>query len=404
MPVFKYFVRDRLGRKIIKKEEASSEEELIKKLRQKDLIIIKIIPLKDDASAFKRRFTHRSVKSGDLLMFAYQLATMLNAGVTLVKALDVTKCQVSSSKFYEILEKIRIEVEKGNSFSEVLGKFPKIFSGLWVSLVEIGEASGNLALVLDRLAYYLEQRAEFRRKIVSALFYPAILFMIAIGAVAFFATMIIPKFKEIFLQFDMELPHLTRLLFEGSTFISRIWFLLVILIALIAFTFYKFIHLPKGKEVFDKIMLRFPIIGPFLKEVSLERFSSEIATLLEAGVPIVYSLEISEKSATNVVLRNIIKEIKENVKRGRPLNLPLEKFTYFPPLVIQMIRIGEEVGNLADMFKKISNYYHKIIETKMARFISLFEPLMIIFIGGIIGSMVIAMYLPIFNLATLGTK
>jgi len=403
MPLFKYFARDRQGRKIVAVEEADSQEELIKRLRQKDLVIIKIKPVKF-LEEKRKRFTHRSVKATDLLMFAYQLATMLSAGVTLVKALEVTKFQISSFKLHDTLEKIRMEVEKGSSFSEALRKFPKIFSTLWASLVEVGEASGNLALVLERLAYYLEQKLEFKRKIITALLYPTILFFIAIGAVTFFILVITPKFEGIFSEFDIKMPLLTQALFKISNFIGQTWIIFLILLPLTIFFLHKFVQTPTGKEIFDRIILRTPLLGTFLKEVSLERFSSEIATLLEAGVPIVYSLEISERSATNVILRDIIKEVKENVKKGKSLNVPLGKFTYFPPLVIQMVKIGEEVGNLAGMFKKISEYYHKLIETKMSRFIALFEPMMIVIIGILVGTMVIAMYLPIFNLATLGKK
>ncbi len=404
--LFEYIARTKEGKKIVSRREVSSREELVRFLQNKGYYVISVYPAQRETRSFftsklVRRFTHSRIKSSDLILFARQMATMLGAGVSLVKSLEIISRQISSKKFFDVIEDVKSEIEKGSSFSEVLKRYSGIFSSLWVSLIETGEASGNLSIVLERLAAYLEDREEFKRKIITALIYPSILFIVAIGAILIFIFKIIPTFSKIFKEFDITLPLPTQILIKVSNFIMHFWYILFIIIPLGVFFLYKYLR-TGGRNFFDRLMLRLPILGNLIREISIEHFSAEMKTLLEAGVPIVYTLEMSEKSANNIVLRSILEKVKEAVKAGKTLSEPLESSGYFPPMVVQLIRIGEEVGDLPGMFRRINEYYSLLIETKISRMLALFEPFMIVFMGVIIGGMVISMYLPIFKLATLG--
>lgn len=408
--IFEYIVRDTKGKKVKGTQEATTREEAVKVLQSRGLFILRVYPFKQpvmtssEEEKIKRRlFTHRGIKQADLILFARQMATMLEAGVSLVRALDIILKQTTSKNFYDMVLNIRNDIEQGLSFSESLRKYQKYFSSLWISLAETGEASGNLALSLERLATYLEERAEFRRKVITSLMYPLIITLVAVMALLFFTLKIVPTFSRIFMQFEIEMPGPTKVLIAISDFLLRFGWILLFVVPVACFFLYKYIK-TGGKEYFDRIVLKLPMLGTFLKELSIERFSAEMKTLLESGVPIVYSLEMVERSVMNVVLRDIMTQIKESVKRGRTLSEIIEKFEYFPPMVTQLIKIGEEVGDLSGMFAKVNKFYSQLIETKVTRILALFEPVMIVIMGVIIGGMVISMYLPIFKLATLGTS
>jgi type IV pilus assembly protein PilC len=293
-------------------------------------------------------------------------------------------------------------MEAGLSFHEAMAVHPKIFSDLWINLVESGEASGNLAIVLSRLAAYLEKAMEFKRKIISALIYPAILTVAGIGALLFLSIKIIPTFAEIFKSFNITLPFLTQLLVGVSAFLRKFMFLLVLSIAGIVFAFRKYIGTKPGRRSFENFKFKMPVFGEFFLALNIERFSSEMSTLLESGVPILYSLEISERSVDNLIMADIIRKIKEDVREGKPLRDSLERSSFFEPMVIQMVSIGEEIGELPQMFKRINSFYQEYCDMFLGRFVAMFEPFVLVFIGGIIGVMVIGMFLPIFKIANIG--
>jgi type II secretory pathway component PulF len=254
-------------------------------------------------------------------------------------------------------------------------------------------------MVLNRLATYLERNAAFRGKIISALIYPLLLSVLGLGALLFLTVKIVPTFAQIFKGFDIELPALTKLLIAISTAVRSYAFLGIIIGIVGFFVFRQYINTKEGRKNYEKLLFKLPVFGEFFRVLVVERFTSEMTTLVDSGVPILYSLEITEHSVSNLVLGDVIRKIKDEVREGRPLSQPLEKSGFFEPMAVQMIAIGEEIGELANMFKRLNAFYQEYVDTFLTRFTSLFEPIMLLFMGFIIGSMVVGMFLPIFQIA-----
>jgi len=411
MAKFYYIARNSSGAKETGSEEGQTQEDVVSKLQSRGLIVVTVIPESSQeigklgaAEAAKISFKpkHGRVTSDDLTLFCRQLSTLLGAGVTILKSLDIISKQITSRRFYAVILDLSKNMEAGLSFHEAMARHPKIFSDLWVNLVESGEASGNLAVVLSRLATYLEKSADFKRKIVSALIYPVILTFAGLGALLFISIKIVPTFAEIFKGFGITLPLLTRILVGISDFLRKNLIILLLGGGGIVFAFRKYIKSKDGRKRFEKFELQLPVFGEFFRALTMERFSSEMSTLLESGVPILYSLEISERSVDNLIMADIIRKVKEDVREGKALKEPLEASGFFDPMVVQMVSIGEEIGELPQMFKKINTFYQEICETFLARFVAMFEPFVLVFIGAVIGIMVIGIFLPIFEISKIG--
>ncbi|MDD5097420.1 MAG: type II secretion system F family protein [Candidatus Omnitrophica bacterium] len=405
---FYYIARNKLGSKETGIEEGLSQEEAVSKIQARGLLVVSIIP--ENTETFNSSFPQATVKikfkpkrnriiGADLTLFCRQLATLLGAGVTILKSLDIISKQVVSKKLYIVVLDLQKHMEAGLSFHEAMAKYPKVFSDLWVNLVESGEASGNLAVVLSRLATYLERDAEFRGKIISALIYPAILLSAGLGALFLMAVKIVPTFAEIFKSFNITLPLITRILLMVSDFLRFNTLTLFLIIGGVVFAFKNYLKTKTGRRNFENFKFKLPIFGEFFMALNVERFSSEMSTLLESGVPILYSLEISERSVGNLVMADIIRKIKDDVREGKSLREPLEKSNFFDPMFIQMVSIGEEIGELPQMFKKINSFYQDYCGVFLTRFVSMFEPMILVFIGGIIGIMITGIFLPIFEIS-----
>jgi len=413
MPKLFYVARDSSGKKVVGSEEVASQDDLIAHLQAKGLIVVSILPEdkyskipvakqpKEEKS--KARKMHGSVTEADLVVFCRQLSTLLGAGVTILKSIEIIIKQVGSRKLQSVLQTMIKDMEAGLSLHEAMGKHQKVFSQLWVNLVESGEASGNLAVVLNRLASYLERNSEFKKKIISALIYPAILFLAGMGALLFITFKIIPTFSALFQSFKVKMPPLTLALMIFSDLVRKYSLALIIVSAVVFFFIRKYIQTKQGRKAYEQIMLNLPVIGDFFHAVAVEKFSSEMSTLIESGVPILYSLEIAEHSVGSVILSEIIHKIKDNVREGRPLSQQLEKSGFFEPMVVQMVAVGEEIGELSSMFKKINEFYEDYVETFLTRITAMFEPIMLIFMGLIIGIMIMGMFLPIFQIAKMGS-
>ena len=412
MAKFMYIARDSEGKKVTGVEEGTNEEELIGRLQNMNLTVVSImsagrIELNKamgessgrPAFALKRHF---GVNSSDLSLFCRQLATLLGSGVTILASLETISKQVTSSRLYSVIKDLQREMEQGLSFHETLEKHKDIFSELWINLVESGEASGNLAVVLDRLAMYLERNAEFRRKLISALIYPAILLAGSLGALLFLTIKIVPTFAEVFRGFNVDLPVPTQILMSVSDFIRRFILLIFACLVVSIFLFKKYIATQEGRRQWEHFLFRLPVFGDFFRALCVERFSSEMSTLVESGVPILYSLEITEKSVGSVILGEIVHRVKEDVRSGKPLSVPMEQSGFFEPMVVQMVTIGEEIGELSQMFKRINAFYQEYVSTFLTRILTLFEPIMLIFMGLVVGLMVVGMFLPIFQMTKIG--
>lgn len=409
MPSFFYISRDRDGNKITGTEEAVDQDELISRLQARDLIVINVTPeSKQEKSPFsfelrsetkRRKRRHAGISGHDKVILCRQLATLIGAGVTILQSLRVISKQVASKQLGGILGNIAEDMEKGLSLHEAMARHPSVFSDLWVNLVESGEASGNLAVVLGRLATYLERNAEFRRKIISSLLYPFILLILSLSALFFLTLKIIPTFATLFSGFDITLPLLTRALVGVSNLIRHYALLGLAVVIVLFLTFRQYIKTKDGKMRLERFLFGLPFFGEFFRALVVERFSSGMSTLVESGVPILYALEISERSIGNLTVAEIIHRVKEEVRSGRALSQPLEKSGFFEPMVIQMVAIGEEIGELSPMLKRINTFYQEYADTFLIRFNAMFEPLMLVFIGAIVGTMVVGMFLPIFQIS-----
>jgi len=401
MPYFFYIVRDKTGKKITGREEAISSEELAERLQAKDLIVVSIQPEKETSPVtIKSKISHQHnrITPHDLVLLCQQLSTLLGAGVPILQSLRIIAKQVSSRRLNKILSDVISDMEKGLSLHESLAKYPKVFSELWVNLVESGEASGQLAEVLKRLSDYLERNAQFQRKIISSLIYPAILMVVGVFALLFLTIKIIPTFANLFEGFNVQLPLITRVLIFISSLIRKYFILGFLGLLGFIFFFRQLLKTKEGRKKWEAFLFNFRLTGGFFRALIVERFTSSMATLLESGVPILYALEISEHSIANLVVAEIIHQVKEEVRSGKSLSLPLERSGFFEPMVIQMVAVGEEIGELPNMLKRINSFYQEYVDNFLTRFTSLFEPVMLVVLGVIIGLMVIGVFLPLFQI------
>lgn len=410
MPKFSYVVKNKDGKTYRNVMDAASQEAVVQKLQKENYFIVSIkeltlsVPKKKEVKTAPqlKKFTHKKSSLQDLLSFARQLATMLEAGVPLIRSLGVIETQVESEEFFKVVQKIRKNVEQGSSLSVALSQYPKIFNQFWVSLLEVGEASGTIPTILNRLSFYLEQQASFRSTIVSSLIYPCILFFVAMGAIAFFALFVGPKFEDIFTSMNAELPWITAQLLMIFK-IMRTQFPLIIGGIIVSFWLFKrYIRTHHGKMAFEKFLFSLPTVGEVLQSIVIERFTSQMSILIDSGVPILYALDIAERLVDNTTCSLIVAQIKEAVKEGELLVAPMERSGFFPPMCIQMIMVGEETGELSKMLKHVAEFYQTSVETFMKRFGTLIEPFMLVFMGGVIGVILVAMFLPMFNIAQLG--
>ncbi|MBC7796616.1 MAG: type II secretion system F family protein, partial [Pyrinomonadaceae bacterium] len=344
----------------------------------------------------------KKVKSKDLAVFTRQFSVMIDAGLPLVQCLDILAGQQSNAYFKEVLTAVRQDVEEGSTLSASLGKHPKVFDNLYTNMVDAGETGGVLDVILQRLATLIEKVVKLKRSIVSALIYPTAVVVVAVGAVAIIMVVVIPQFQNIFLGLlgpGKSLPLPTLIVMAISNFVAG-WGGVALLLSIIGgsvATFYYY-KTPTGRLQIDALMLRLPIFGQILRKIAVARFSRILSTLLSSGVPILQSLDITARTAGNVIIENAIIKVKEGVERGENFVDPLKATKVFPEMVSQMIGVGEQTGALDAMLGKIADFYEEEVDSAIADLLALIEPALIAFLGLTIGSIVIAMYLPLFSL------
>ena len=410
MAKFKYVAKDPGGKTITDDIEAHNKSALIKQLQDKGYFILTIEEQSEQAprtapqkpKPVRRKFSHKRIKLTDLLTFSHQLSTLLESGVILLRSLEVILDQTESKNFHKTLLKVTEDVKQGSSLSNALACHPKIFSQFWVSLVEVGEASGTMPVVLNKLSFYLEQQEAFKSTVISAVIYPAVLLFVCIGAVVIFAVFVIPRFETIFTSMGLELPLLTKTLLTVFRFIREKFFVSFFGTVIVLFLFRKWTASHTGRKQTEKFLFSKPAIGKIFKLIVVERFSSQMAILVGSGVPILQALDITQRLVDNLTCAKVVGDIKESVRQGEFLVAPMERSHFFPSMSIQMIAVGEETGELSKMLKHIASFYQKTVETFMKRLATLIEPFMMVFMGGVIGVIVLSMFLPIFNLAQAG--
>jgi len=404
MPIYSYTVKNSEGKTKTDIVQAQSPDALVERLQGEGLFVVKIrlamekSVLQGDKKGSEFRFDHGKCKIEDLLVFSRQLATMLEAGVTMLRSLDVIMSQIQSKELFMAVTRIHDDIEQGSSLSSSLAKHPKIFNQFWISLAEVGEASGTMPLVLNKLAEHVEQDAAFQSAIISAMVYPMILCVVCIGAVIFFALVVGPKFEAVFKAMHAELPLMTQCLLGFFNFIQH-YLLLIIGAGFGAFFMLKtYFSTPLGTLHFEKIMYRLPIIGDITRLIVVERFAAQMSILIESGVPILYALEITEKLVNNKTCGLVVAQVREGVREGKGMADALMEAGFFPMMAVQMIKVGEETGELGKMLKHVAEFYQRNVEAFMKRFGALIEPFMLVFMASIIGTIVISIFLPLFKL------
>ncbi|MBU4477961.1 MAG: type II secretion system F family protein [Candidatus Omnitrophica bacterium] len=399
MPLFKYLAKDEQGNTVTDLIEAKDEAVALDMLRVKNYIIISITEEKKGKppAAFK----NKKVKAEELVIFSRQLATMVNAGIPLVQSLDILSEQMESPVFRGVVSTIRGDVESGASLSGALEKHPKVFSVLYANMVKAGETSGMLDEILERLAGYLEKNEQLQRKVKSAMIYPLVVSLMAVGITLVLLLKVIPTFKEIFATLGGTLPLPTQILIGISDTLRQYFIYAVGVIGLVGFGVGRLIQTPKGRAKFDQIKLNLPVFGALLRKVAVARFSRTLSTLIRSGVPILGALEIVGKTAGNVVIEAAVEKARIGIREGESISQPLVKSKAFPPMVTRMISVGEESGELEKMLSKIADFYEDQVDAAVSGLTSLIEPLIIAFLGIVVGSIVIAMFLPIFKITEL---
>jgi type IV pilus assembly protein PilC len=401
MALYTYRALDKQGEIIQDKLEGSGEMAVAHELRQQGLLVIDVkeqsVANKDILAPFK------GIKLADLVVFSRQLATMINAGLPIVRSLYVLSEQTENPKLKDVVVAMRKDVEAGSALSEALEKHPEVFSRLYVEMVKAGEIGGILDGVLLRVADQLERDQDLRRKVRSAMTYPVVVLAFAILAASFMLIFIVPVFATMFQDLGGTLPLPTRICMLISNILTSFWGVLVYAgMALAVVMFLRWKKTEKGRKVWGRAVLRIPAkIGDVVRKVALARFARTLATLSAAGVPILQSIEITATSSGNWVMEKALLKSRDAIREGIPLYKPLETEPVFPPMVTRMIAVGEETGDIDGMLTKIAEFYESEVDAAVKALTSIIEPIMVVVVGGIVGAIVISMYLPMFEIYNL---
>lgn len=391
------------NRGIIEKGEitANSKDEVITQLRKKN-ITATFIKQKEKKALFGGLSFGGGVDDKDIVIFTRQFATMIDAGLPLVQALEILSTQVENKFLAKTIETIKTDVESGSTYADALKKHPKAFTELYANMVAAGESGGILDTILNRLAAYIEKAMKLKKKVKGAMVYPIVVSSIAIICIAVIMIFVVPTFSKMFAQMGGTLPLPTLLVINMSNFLAGMGGLLTFLTLVgIIVGIKQFRKTEKGKIITDKIVLRLPIFGILLRKVAVAKFTRTLGTLISSGVPILDGLEITAKTAGNKVIEYAVMDVKTAVSEGKTLAEPLQKSHVFPPMVTHMIAVGESTGSLDSMMNKIADFYDDEVDNAVNNLTAMMEPMLMVFLGGSVGFIVIAMYLPIFKLITL---
>lgn len=372
--------------------DASSRDDVIAQLRKQRLSVVKI-----DQDAAKK-IGRGSIKTRDIVIFTRQFSTMINSGLPLVQALTILAEQTDNKALAEVTKRVVFDVESGNTVADALSKHPRAFTNLYVNMVAAGEAGGILDTILMRLATFLEKNDALVRKVKGAMIYPAVIMSVAFVAVVVLLIFVIPVFASMFASAGQSLPLPTRIVIGASGFLKAYWWVIGATIIVGGYSLKKYYASPSGKLVIDRIMLHAPVLGDVLRKSAVSRFTRTLGTLISSGVSILEGLEITAKTAGNRVIQDAIMQSRSSIAGGDTIAQPLQKSKVFPPMVISMIAVGEQTGGLDEMLTKIADFYDEEVDAAVSNLLSLLEPIMIVFLGVVVGGMVVAMYLPIFDM------
>ena len=399
MPVYVWKGRTISGEIQTGEFESNTQDEVLSALRKKRIIITSV---REKPKGFKLNVPGMGpgVTTRDLAIFTRQFATMINAGLPLVQCLDILSKQTENVTFRQIIAGVTREVEAGNTLAESLGKKenPRVFDELFVNMVEAGEAGGILDDILMRLATFIEKAEALKRKVQGAMVYPGVVMTVAILATSFMLIFIIPTFARMFTGFGAELPLPTKIVMGLSSFLRSYWWAMILAVVGTAVGLQRYYRTEQGHMNIDRTLLKVPVLGDVLRKGAVARFTRTLGTLISSGVPILTGLEITARTSGNRVIQAAIMAARASIREGETISAPLKESNVFPPMVVQMISVGEETGALDDMLTRIADFYDSEVDTAVDALTSLIEPIMIVFMGGVVGGMVVAMYLPMFKL------
>src|ERR1700738_4380597 len=398
MITFAYQARDASGRIVSGIQDALNEDNAVTSLMSRGLMVLS---LQEKAVASKTRKKVWTVRETDLVLFTRQLATMIEAGISLVQALTALYDQGDPKRqrnLRHVISDVTTRVQGGETFHEAIGKHPRVFNRLFVSMVKAGESGGLLAEILERLAGFLEATARLKKKVKSAMTYPVIVVCIAMAITTFLIVKVVPIFGEIFKDFGSKLPAPTQFLIDVSDFMRGEWYFIVLAVFGTFFSIRTFLRSTRGKQIWDKWKLKLPVFGPLIHKICMSRFARTFAQLIRSGVPILEVLDIVGGASGNHVVEMTIRGVSSDVEKGDTLSVALSKKPIFPPMMLRMVAAGEATGKIDTMLEKMADFWDEEIEAMLDALTSLIEPMLIVFLGVIVGGIVIAMFLPIFKL------
>jgi len=383
-----------------KGEIEAQDERAVRIMLKRQRIVPKKIKQKPKDLFENISFLQPKVTTKDIVLFTRQLSTMIDAGLPLIQALEAQANQQENKTFKKMITDIKNEVAAGSTLADALKKYPKYFDNLYVNMVAAGEVGGILDEVFSRLANYMEKSERLKRKVKGALTYPAIVLAISAMVLAVILIFVIPVFQKMFAEFGHALPAPTQMVINISNFIKSYIFVMIGIAVIGTFLFKKYYATENGKRVIDRLVLKAPVFGPMLKKVAVAKFTRTLGTLITSGVPIIEALNIAAGTSGNKIVEEAIHKVRLSIAEGRTIAQPLLESGVFPPMVVHMISVGETTGALDQMLNKIADYYDEEVDTAVDALTSMIEPFMIVFLGGTIGSIIIAMYLPIFKMAS----
>jgi type IV pilus assembly protein PilC len=395
MPIYTYKARTVGGESQTGEMTASTEADVVGQLRRRRLVVVSV---KEKPKELKLSLGGRRIKTKDLVLFTRQFATMINAGLPLVQSLDILATQQPNKKAAEKIAAVLSDVESGSTLADAMGRHKDFFSEIYVNMVTAGEAGGILDVILLRLAEYLEAAEKLKRKVKGAMFYPLTVLSFSGLAIAGLLIFVIPTFAGFFESANVPMPLLTRFVMGMSDFLLAWWWALVAAIIGAGWLIRTYRKTPAGRLTTDRLLLRIPVLGGVLRKSAIARFSRTLGTLVQSGVPILDGLEITARTSGNRVVEDAVMKSRASIAGGETIAEPLKRSDVFPPMVVQMINVGEQTGGLDDMLSKIADFYDDEVDSSVSALTSIMEPVMIVFLGAIVGVMVIAMYLPIFDI------
>ena len=395
MPTYEWKGRDRNGAAQTGVLIADSKDAVAAALRRQAIVVTAV---KEKGKEIALPRIGGGVDAKSIAIFTRQFSVMIDAGLPLVQCLDILGQQQDNKAFQKIILQTRQDVEAGSSLAEAMRKHPQAFDDLYVNMVAAGEAGGILDTILQRLSTYIEKNVKLQQQVKSAMIYPVAVITIAVIVIYIILWKVIPVFASLFISLGAQLPFLTRIIVAASRFVGRFWWLIFLLLFAAFFALRQYYQTPQGRYTIDKLLLKLPVLGPILRKIGVARFCRTLGTLLASGVPVLEALDITARTAGNAVLEEAILTVRKEVEEGKSLADPLAKTEEFPAMVCQMIGVGEQTGAMDTMLSKIADFYEDEVDAAVDGMMKLIEPVMIAFLGGVIGTIVVAMYLPMFQL------